>query len=249
MSPAAVSVGAAMLSMSQPRATDNRATRIVIPSRSTPASIPPAVDITMYSTTESSVCTPRMPHNMRARMARNTPRDEREDEGGLHVLGEDAAPEVEAEEVGLDRRREPAPHRPEDGTAHPYGGGYEHREPDELVEGARDAGEHDARDELPGRGEKKRGEPLPEGLLLLCKVAINLRSYARPVAQPPAYAARGPSGGSRRLFLSHACGIAGVADDVKLTVGVPGPVGPGCIIRVSTPCSPAPFSCSRCSSS
>jgi hypothetical protein len=47
MSPAAVSMGAAMLSMSQPRATDSRATRTVIPSKSTPAMIPPAVEITM----------------------------------------------------------------------------------------------------------------------------------------------------------------------------------------------------------
>jgi hypothetical protein len=46
MSPLAVIMGAAMLSMSQPRATLRRATKTVIPSRSTPAIAPPTVEIT-----------------------------------------------------------------------------------------------------------------------------------------------------------------------------------------------------------
>jgi hypothetical protein len=46
MSPAAVSRGAAMLSMSQPRATLVRATRTVRPRSKTPAMMPPMVDIT-----------------------------------------------------------------------------------------------------------------------------------------------------------------------------------------------------------
>ena len=45
MSPAAVSIGAAMLSISQPRATERRATKTVIPSSSTPAMIPPTVEM------------------------------------------------------------------------------------------------------------------------------------------------------------------------------------------------------------
>src|SRR5919112_4995235 len=73
--------------------------------------------------------------------------DEREDGRGLHVLGEHAAPEVRAEESGLDGGRESASHGPEDGAAHPYGRGDQDGEPDELVERARDAGEHDASDE------------------------------------------------------------------------------------------------------
>jgi hypothetical protein len=46
MSPKAVIMGAAMLSMSQSRATLTRATTTVIPSRRSPAIIPPTVEIT-----------------------------------------------------------------------------------------------------------------------------------------------------------------------------------------------------------
>jgi hypothetical protein len=46
MSPAAVIMGAAMLSMSQPRATLARATRTVIPSSKIPAIMPPIIEIT-----------------------------------------------------------------------------------------------------------------------------------------------------------------------------------------------------------
>jgi hypothetical protein len=46
MSPQAVIMGAAMLSMSHPRATLRRATTTVMPSKSTPAIIPPTVEMT-----------------------------------------------------------------------------------------------------------------------------------------------------------------------------------------------------------
>jgi hypothetical protein len=46
MSPAAVIMGAAMLSMSQPLATLARATKTVMPSNRTPAIRPPKVEIT-----------------------------------------------------------------------------------------------------------------------------------------------------------------------------------------------------------
>ncbi len=46
ISPAAVSMGAAMLSMSHPRETERRATKTVMPSRSTPARMPPTVEMT-----------------------------------------------------------------------------------------------------------------------------------------------------------------------------------------------------------
>ena len=46
MSPKAVIMGAAMLSMSHSRSTLRRATTTVMPSRRTPAIIPPTVEIT-----------------------------------------------------------------------------------------------------------------------------------------------------------------------------------------------------------
>ena len=59
--------------------------------------------------------------------------DERQHGRGLHVLGQRSAPEVQGKESGVDRGREPAAHRAEYGTPHRDGGGYQDREPHQLL--------------------------------------------------------------------------------------------------------------------
>src|SRR5215210_4388626 len=163
--------------------------------------------------TESSVLTPRMSHNTRAKKARNTP--ETSERTAAACTFSASTPRLRS---NLNRPvwmevESLLPIAPKMAPRIPMAGDQD-REPDELVEGARDACEHDAGDELPCRGEKQRREPLPEGLFLLREVAVDLRSQAGPVAQPLAHlASAGP--GSLRLCLGHGSGIAVAKDDVK----------------------------------
>ena len=131
----------------------------------------------------SSVLTEELAEKAR-RERQEDPGDEREYRRRLHVLSQDAPPQVEAEEAGLYGCGEPAAHRPEDGSPHPDGRGYEDGEPDQLVQDAGDAGERDAGHELARRREKERREPLPQRLFLLGEVPVHFWPDTRALPDP-----------------------------------------------------------------
>ena len=96
-------------------------------------------------------------HGQRQR-DRQRERERREDVLAHHRVG----PSGQAEGAGVDGRAQPAPERPEDVAPHADGGGHEHQQAGQLLQGVGDGAEGQPGEQVTARRDEQRGEALTD---------------------------------------------------------------------------------------